>query len=260
MWDPTQYQKFTRERTRAFHDLVAQVRCQRVGSVADLGCGPGTMTRVLAERWPNASVVGVDTSPQMLAEARSLAIPGRLRFEEGDLATWQPSAPLDLLVCNAALHWAKDHAGVLASWSAMLSPGGVLAVQMPYAFRTPSHRLIDETAREPRWADRLAGAGLKEDCVHPLRWYIRRLQKLGLEVNAWKTTYYHVLMGDDPVLELFKGSALRPLLERLEPNEADTFLQEVAGRLRAAYPKRDGTTLLPFPRIFFVATRPGGED
>jgi trans-aconitate 2-methyltransferase len=255
MWDPTQYQKFARERARPFHDLLAQVRREHIDSAADLGCGPGTMTRVLAERWPEASVIGVDHSPEMLAEARPHVIPGRLRFEEGDLTTWRPAAPLDLLVCNAALHWAADHAGVLASWSALLAPRGVLAVQMPYAFRTPSHRLIHQTAQEPRWADRLAGAGLTEECVHPPRWYVRRLQKLGLEVNAWKTTYYHVLTGDDPVLELLKGTALRPLLERLEPNDAAAFLQEMAGRLRAVYPKRDGTTLLPFPRIFFVATR-----
>jgi trans-aconitate 2-methyltransferase len=256
MWNPEQYEKFACERARPFHDLLAQVQAVRVRTVADLGCGPGTLTRILAERWPSASVVGVDRSPEMLAKARPHALAQRLRFEEGDLTTWRPSAPLDLLVSNAALHWVAGHASVLAGWASMLAFGGILAVQMPYSFHTPSHQAIEQVTRNARWADKLGSVGLKPDCVKPLRWYVRRLQKFGLEVNAWKTTYYHVLTGEDPVLEWVKGTALCPLLARLGQEEAEVFLQEVRVRLRAVYPVCNGTTLLPFPRIFFVAWRP----
>jgi trans-aconitate 2-methyltransferase len=257
MWDPQQYAKFARERARPFHDLLAQVRLEHVQTVADLGCGPGELTQMLAERWPAASIVGVDNSPEMLEKAQAHALPGRLRFEQGDLSTWTPDGPLNLLVANAALHWVGDHGRVLASWAAMLAPGGVLAVQMPYRFRLRFQEAIDESARAPRWRARLAGAGLGRDSVRPLLWYVRCLHRLGLEVDAWKTTYCHVLTGEDPVLEWVKGTALRPLLARLEPVEVEDFLKDLGARLRQVYPARDGVTLLSFPRIFFVATRPG---
>jgi trans-aconitate 2-methyltransferase len=260
MWDPRQYAKFSSERARPFLDLLAQVRLSAVRNAADLGCGPGEMTRLLAERWPEAQIVGVDNSEEMLAKAAAHAIPGRLRFERGDLESWRATEPLDLLISNAALHWAKDHERLLASWSSMLAPGGVLAVQMPYRFRTRSQRAIDAVVREPRWSERLAGVGLGEDSVKPLSWHVRCLQALGLEVNAWKTTYYHILSGDDPVLEWLKGTGLRPLLARLNEQQTEDFLQELGGRLRAAYPKKNGTTLLPFPRLFFVATLSSGSS
>jgi trans-aconitate 2-methyltransferase len=256
VWDPQQYVKFAHERARPFHDLLARVRPERVRTAADLGCGPGELTRTIAERWPTAAVVGVDNSPEMLDKAQAHALPGRLRFEPGDLATWRPEGPLDLLVSNAALHWAADHAAVLAAWSGMLSPAGVMAVQMPYRFRLRAQRAVDDTARDPRWADKLTGAGLNRESVHPPPWYVRRLQALGLEVDAWKTTYYHVLTGEDPVLEWLKGTGLRPLLARLTPGESEDFQRDLGARLRQIHPPRDGTVLLPFPRIFFVATRP----
>jgi trans-aconitate 2-methyltransferase len=138
----------------------------------------------------------------------------------------------------------------------MLAPGGVLAVQMPYRFRTRAQRALDEVVAGPRWAGKLAGAGLHRDSVKPPAWYVRRLRRLGLEVDAWKTTYYHVLPGDDPVLEWLKGTALRPLLALLGPGEGDAFLAELGRRLREAYRKKDAVALLPFPRIFLVGKRP----
>jgi trans-aconitate 2-methyltransferase len=256
MWDPDQYAKFSRERARPFHDLLAQVRLEQVRSAADLGCGPGELTRTLTERWPAASVVGVDNSPEMLARAQTYARPSRLRFVQADLATWQPEGPLDLLVSNAALQWASDHARILASWAAFLAPGGVLAVQIPSRFRSRTQDAIDAAVSDPRWSDRLAGVGLNRDSVKPLTWYVRHLLALGLEVNAWMTTYLHVLPGEDAALEWLKGTALRPLLARLSEEQAEAFQQQLGQRLRAAYPRRHGTTVFPFPRIFFVASRP----
>jgi trans-aconitate 2-methyltransferase len=255
MWDPSQYARFARERARPFHDLLAQVAHAGVRTAADLGCGPGELTRTLAERWPDASVVGVDNSPEMLARAQAQALPGRLRFEQGDLTSWKSAGPLDLLVSNAAIQWVGGHARLLADWAAMLAPGGILAVQVPARFRSRTQAALDAAVQDARWADRLAGAGLSRDAVHPLAWYVRRLQALRLDVNAWKTTYYHVLTGENPVLEWFKGTALRPLLARLTPEETLAFLHEVGDRLRQTHPSRHGLTILPFTRIFFVAER-----
>jgi trans-aconitate 2-methyltransferase len=256
MWDPQQYLKFSEERARPFFDLLSQVKRERVRHAVDLGCGPGELTHVLAERrnWPAANFIGVDNSPEMLEKARLLTIVGRLTFELGDIATWKSDVPLDLIVSNAALHWVPDHARLLPALAEMLAPGGTIAVQMPSRFQTPAQKAIDETVRQPRWAA-LKGLGLQPDCVMPIAWYVERLHDLAFEVNAWETIYIHVLSGADPVLEWLKGTALRPLLNRLDAEAKDRFLAELAGRLRAAYPASGAYTLFPFPRIFFVATK-----
>jgi trans-aconitate 2-methyltransferase len=256
MWDPQQYLKFSQERARPFFDLLSQVKRESVRHAVDLGCGPGELTHVLAERqsWPAAHFIGVDNSPEMLEKARLLTIVGRLTFQLGEIATWKGSVPLDLIVSNAALHWVPDHARLLSALADLLAPGGTIAVQMPSRFQTPAQQAIDETVRQPRWAA-LEGVGLRPDCVKPIAWYVERLHDLAFEVNAWETTYVHVLSGTDPVLEWLKGTALRPLLNRLDNAAKDEFLAELSGRLRLAYPVAGDHTLFPFPRIFFVATR-----
>ncbi len=228
---------------------------EQAGTIADLGCGTGHLTHTLADRWPQARVIGVDNSPQMLEKAGPLAIAGRLDFVLADIATWSPPGPLDLVVSNAALHWVADHAGLLSRLAGMLAPGGTLAVQMPNRFHTPAQAAIEETSAEPRWASRLAGVGLSRDSVQPLLWYVRRLQRLGFAVDAWETTYVHVLTGENPIVKWLEGTGLRPLLERLGPQEQNEFRTALASRLAAAYPPDDGVTLFPFPRLFFVATR-----
>jgi trans-aconitate 2-methyltransferase len=257
MWSAEQYLKFEHERSRPFADLLGRVRRERAGTIADLGCGTGHLTRTLAERWPEATVTGVDNSPQMLQKAAPLAIPGRLAFVQADLAAWSPPAPLDLLVSNAALHWVADHAALLDRLAAMLTPGGTLAVQMPNRFHTPAQTAIEETTADSRWASRLQGVGLHRESVRPLVWYVRRLHDLGFAVDAWETTYVHVLTGEHPVVQWLEGTGLRPLLERLGPAEQGAFRDALAARLAAAYPPEGGVTLFPFPRLFFVATAGG---
>jgi trans-aconitate 2-methyltransferase len=259
MWDATQYLKYAEHRSRPFTDLLAQVRAQQPGRIVDLGCGPGHLTRLLAERWPSAQVVGIDNSPEMLEQAQPLAQaqPGRLAFVQADLASWSPAEPVDLIVSNAALQWVGAHDTLLVHLAAMLEPAGTLAVQLPYHFNDPAHLVIEETKRDPRWQASLAGVGLHQQSVQPLLWYVARLHELGFAVDAWQTTYIHVLTGPNPVLEWFKGSALRPLLRHLEPPRAAEFLEEVGRRLQAAYPPQGEVTLLPFPRLFFVAQRQG---
>lgn len=256
MWDPAQYLKFAEERARPFHDLLAQVRPDNVRAVMDLGCGPGELTRWLADRLPEATVTGVDSAPEMLERARALAIPGRLCFVQGDIASWLPMRPVDLVVSNAALQWVLGHEALLPRLAHLVGPGGTLAVQVPDHMETPAQKAVDEVTLDSRWREALAGVGLQPGCVKPLAWYVEHLLDLGFEVNAWATAYVHVLEGDDPVLQWMMGTALRPLLARLGPDEQEEFLGEVGGRLRAAYPSRAGLTLFPFPRLFFVATRP----
>ena len=253
MWDANQYLKYADERARPFADLLARVNCENPKLIADLGCGPGHLTRTLADRWPAARVIGVDNSAAMLKQATP--IPGRLEFVNADLETWKPDAPLDLIVSNAALQWVEGHEELLPHLVSLLAPAGTLAVQLPYHVNNPAHLAIEAAKNDPRWRSMLAGVGLKQSSFNPTRWYVERLLDLNLTVDAWETTYVHVLTGANPVLDWFKGTALRPLLDKLDANEQREFLDDVGRRFLAAYPARNGVTMLPFPRTFFVATR-----
>lgn len=256
MWDAGQYLKYSDERSRPFFDLLARVRLENADFVADLGCGPGNLTSTLAERWPGAQVIGVDNSPEMLDQARPLTIPGRLDFVQADLASWSLDKPMSLIVSNAALQWVSGHDILFARLAKMLASGGTLAVQMPYHFQNPAHLIIEEAKADPRWSAALQGVGLHQQSVMPIVWYVERLHELDFLVDAWQTTYIHVLTGENPVLEWFKGSALRPLLSKLAPQAKEDFLHDLGNRLKAAYPAKGSITLLPFPRLFFVATLP----
>ena len=252
MWDPVQYQRYADERGRPFQELVARVAADRPGLVVDLGCGDGALTAALAERWPEATVVGVDPSEDMLAQAARRAT-ARLDFQAGRIEAWRPDRPVDVLVSNAALHWVPDHRSQLPRLVGLLAPDGWLAVQMPGNGDAPSHRLLSALRRSPRWRDRLdAGPDRWPDVAEPAD-YARQLLDLGCRVDAWETTYVHVLPGPDPVLEWTRGTALRPVLAQLSAAEAAAFEADYGAALRAAYPSGPYGTLVPFRRIFLVA-------
>jgi trans-aconitate 2-methyltransferase len=252
-WNPDRYLAFADHRTRPAIDLLARVPPRDAERVVDLGCGPGNSTRLLAERWPAAMVVGVDSSNDMLASARRSGIAAT--WLEADIATWAPDRAPDLIYSNAALHWLGDHETLLPRLLACVAPGGVLAVQMPRNFEAPSHALLRATAESGRWADRLAGA-LDWRPVAAPEWYYDLLAPHAGTLDIWETVYLHVLDGDDPVLRWTRGTALRPLLQALDGADRAAFEAAYAARLRTAYPRRvDGRTLLPFRRLFIVAQR-----
>lgn len=255
MWDAEKYLRFSDERSRPFFDLLGRVRLESARLIADLGCGPGTLTRTLIERWSQAQVVGVDSSPEMLKEAERVAVPGRLAFLRADLATWTANQPLDLIVSNAALQWVGDHDRLLPHLADLLAPGGTMAVQLPYHYGNSAHSVIDEVVGSARWQTVFQAAGKPLHFVLPMQRYAELLHDLGFHFDVWQTTYLHVLSGEIPVLEWFKGTALRPLLAQLSQSDQTGFLADVGDRFRVAYPARNGLTLLPFPRLFFVATR-----
>ncbi|TFV90560.1 trans-aconitate 2-methyltransferase [Blastococcus sp. CT_GayMR16] len=256
-WDPAGYLRYAGERARPFVDLINRVGAETPSAVVDLGCGEGTMTATLAERWPGAGVTGVDSSPEMLAAAATSAVPGRVEFVLGDVRDWAPDAPVDVVVSNAVLHWVPGHAELLRQWAGWLRPGGWLAVQVPGNFGAPTHVLLAELCRSPRWASRLAEAAPRPDTVLDPAGYFDVLAAGGLSPDVWETTYLHVLTGTDPVLAWVRSTVLRPVLALLPDDDAAQFTAEYAAALRTAYPARDdGTTLLPFRRVFAVASRP----
>ncbi|MEU5594617.1 trans-aconitate 2-methyltransferase [Streptomyces sp. NPDC020298] len=263
-WDPAQYLRHAGHRARPFADLLARVP-DLPGApprIADLGCGPGNVTALLAARWPTAHITGYDNSPEMLDKAHvdhagPTAGGGRLDFAPADARTWTPAGPHDLIISNATLQWVPGHADRFADWVTALEPGGTLAFQVPGNFAAPSHRLMRSLAHSARWKDRLADVLRHEDAVLTPEAYLDRLSGRGCTADVWETTYIHLLQGEDPVLDWVKGTGLRPVLTALadDPQAREDFLAEYRAALREAYPAGPHGTPFPFRRIFAVATR-----
>lgn len=253
-WSPQHYLRFADERARPARDLLAQVPLSAPALVYDLGCGPGNSTALLAEAYPDAEIVGVDNSEEMLAEARR-SLPGRT-FVFGDLARWMPDDTPDLLFSNATFHWIPEHAAVMTKLMASLPKGGVLALQMPDNLEEPSHRLMRDTAAAGPWSLKLAGAGRARSVLHSPQTYTDLLRPFGSRVDVWHTTYYHPLEGAPAIVDFLGSTALRPYLGPLDEEERARFLAEYTARIAAAYPVGPGGNVLPrFPRLFIVAVR-----
>jgi trans-aconitate 2-methyltransferase len=259
-WNPAQYLRFAGERLRPALDLLARIPLDNPRTIVDLGCGAGNVTALLGERWPDARIIGVDSSPDMLREARAATRNDpRFSFVAADLGQWQPDAPVDLVYSNAALHWLPDHAALFARVATMVAPEGVLAVQMPDNFRAPSHTNIASIARGERWKAKL-GRVVREPPVATAADYFAWLTPLMTTVDIWLTEYLQILRpgkdGEHPVAAWTKGTWLVPILEALDEGERGEFLRDYARRLALDYPAMaDGRTLFPFRRLFIVATR-----
>ena len=253
MWDPQRYLVFGDERARPFHDLMSMVGAQEPAEVVDLGCGPGNLTVTLAQRWPNARVVGVDSSAEMVAAARKL---DGIEVVQADLREWAPDRPVNVLVSNATLQWVPDHLALLPKLVGMLAPDGWFAFQVPGNFTEPSHVLLYQLAHSPRWRDRVGGPHIARPASYEPEQYLAVLAGLDCAGQVWETTYFHVLPGEDAVLEWMKGTALRPVLAVLDDAEEAEFLAAYGAELRTAYSRQSYGTVLPFRRIFAVARRP----
>jgi trans-aconitate 2-methyltransferase len=252
-WNPTTYLQFADERSRPFVDLLARVGAARPGLVVDLGCGPGQLTASLSVRWPSASVVGVDSSPEMIDAARAHET-DHVAFELADLRNWTPAEQVDVLVSNATLQWVPDHRDLLPRLVDAVSPGGWLAFQVPGNFDEPSHGLMRELAADPRFA--AATASVAFPSAHDPTVYLADLTALGCVVDAWETTYLHVLTGPDPVFRWISGTGARPVLQALDGQLRDEFVAEYKVLLNDAYAADQHGTVLPFRRVFCVAQTP----
>ena len=251
VWDPDRYLVYADERGRPFVELLARVGATAPRRVVDLGCGPGNLTRMLAERWPGADVLGLDSSAEMVQQASATA---GLRFEVADLRSWAPDGPVDVLVSNATLQWVRGHLDLLPRLVSHVAPGGWLAFQVPGNFDEPSHVIRRDLAGEEPYAARTAGVAAP--AAFGPETYLTALAGLGCTVDAWETTYLHVLHGEDPVFTWVSGTGARPTLQALPDGLRGRFVEEFKTRLRLAYPAGPHGTVLPFRRVFVVAQVP----
>jgi trans-aconitate 2-methyltransferase len=251
-WDPDRYLVYADERARPFVDLLARVGAESPDQVVDLGCGPGNLTALLAERWRGADVLGIDSSVEMVERARASGIDG-VRFEVGDVRAWRPAEPVDVLISNATLQWVPGHLDLLPGLVDQVATGGWFAFQVPGNHDEPSHVLLHELAADPRFAAYTDGVARPHS--HDPAEYADALLDLGLEVDAWETTYQHLLTGEDPVFTWISGTGARPTLQSLPDDLRSAFETEYKALLRDAYPPGTHGTRLPFRRVFVVAHR-----
>ncbi len=222
--------------------------------VVDLGCGPGNSTAVLAGRWPEARITGLDGSAEMLAAARAGGTAAL--WVQGDIVQWaaEESERFGVVFSNAALQWVPDHADLLPRLLARVAPGGALAVQLPAYSEQPAQRLIRELARSPQWQSRFT-APPADWHAESIAFYYDLLAPRAARVDMWQTEYIHAVEGTRAVVEWYRGSGLRPFLSAL-PSEDDRkqFLEEYHEALQPHYlPRADGRILFPFRRLFAIA-------
>lgn len=250
-WDQDLYYRFRAERTRASYDLIARIDCPAAADIVDLGCGGGNSTAVLRERWPDASILGVDSSEAMLNVARSTD--ERTQWLVADIAGWQPGRQFDVVFSNAALHWLPDHTSLIPRLFALVRPSGVLAAQMPAHYESALYSVLVDVSRDARWSSRMEEPrnSLTRNTVS---FYYDLLSGLTERFEIWKTEYQHELDRHEDILMFHRGSGMRPYLDRLSAEEIGDFEQRVLEGYRAAFAKQsNGRVLFPFQRLFFVA-------
>lgn len=250
-WDPPAYLAFADERGRPFVELLARIDSEAPTTVVDLGSGPGTFTELLAQRWPYARIIGVDSSPTMVEFAAKSS--SRIEYEVSDLYSWNPDEPVDVLISNATLQWVPGHLDLFKQWIRHVSPGGWFAFQVPGNFDEPTHTIRRELSEQEPYAPYLSFA--PHSSARDAATYLRALTDLGCAVDAWETTYLHVLHGQDPVYEWVAATSALPTLQALPDDLRERFEYELKHRLREAYPNHGGV-IMPFRRVFVVARIP----
>jgi trans-aconitate 2-methyltransferase len=253
-WDAAHYLKFGTERTRPAHDLAGRIEVEAARRVVDVGCGPGNSTQVLRARWPEAEILGIDSSPEMIATARE-------RYPDqdwllADAATWNTPEPFDVVFSNAALQWIPNHAALISGLFNHVGPSGALAVQIPSYSRLPVRMHIHEISEDPTWSHRMEAARSRLTMESP-EFYYDVLAPTAERMDVWETEYFHVMPDAGAIVDWISSTGLRPFLDALESAaDRERFVGRLKSRVAESYPVRnDGKVLFPFKRLFVIAYR-----
>lgn len=254
-WNAEQYLKFEKERSRAARDLIGSLENGRPARVLDVGCGPGNSTALLAERFPDARVLGIDSSAAMLEAARKAHPALEFRLCDAGRELGRLEGGFDLVFSNACIHWIPGQDELLRNMMGLLAPGGELAVQIPLTGRAPLYQILPDAAMDPRWASYLAGVGQSFHSLEP-EGYFDLLADLTDDFSIWETTYLHRLGGRGEVLEWYGGTGLRPYLQALPAELREPFAKELYRRLEGCYaPRRGGQVIFRIARLFMTARK-----
>jgi trans-aconitate 2-methyltransferase len=253
-WNPEQYLKFQQERTQPAIDLSARIDYPDAKSVIDIGCGPGNSTRILREKWPEASITGLDSSPEMINMALK-DCPEQI-WITADASAYEFSRTYDVVFSNAAIQWIHGQERLIENLSRIINEKGVLAVQVPANSHSPLHLALDKVSELPEWKQYCA------ECRELLNYrdayyYYPILKRLFSGVEIWETTYYHILDSHQDMMEWYKGTGMKPFLDRIpEAGLKEKFEEKVLSEARDYYPvQNDGKILFQFPRLFFIAMK-----
>jgi trans-aconitate 2-methyltransferase len=272
-WNPTQYDKFQREREQPFFDLLSLVQPAPDMRAVDLGCGTGRLTRALHEQLHARQTIGIDRSPRMLGgadtlrlappelvevRARSGQAPGRpdtepavpgLTFEEGTIEAF-PGArgAFDLIFSNAALHWVEDHPSLLARLASALNPSGQLAFQVPAQHDQPSHRIAEDLTDVEPFRSALNGWHRPQPVLEPHE-YATLLYGLGFKEPVVRLNIYpHVLAEPEEVVEWMKGTLLTEYERHLPADLCGSFVEAYRSRM-LQHLRNTQPLFFPFRRI-----------
>ena len=252
-WNPSQYLKFKNQRTQPTIDLVNRIDVEQPKRIIDIGCGPGNSTAILQNCWPNAEVFGLDNSPAMLEKAKTdlPSVEFSLKDTSDDLTVL---GEFDVVFSNAALQWMPSHETLIQRLFNLVSDGGVLAVQVPFARDLPIYITIREMIQKVHWE-----SYFKEPPLYPKHYdyhhFYEIISEISSEIEIWQTEYVHEMDSHEAIMEWYKGSGMLPYLEMLPVDMArEEFCMEYLHHLTKKYPvESNGKVLLPFPRIFFIA-------
>lgn len=250
-WNSDQYAKFLSERTQPSTDLINRIKIEP-NTILDIGCGPGNSTRKLFDRFPDAKIFGIDSSENMLKKARQ-NYPD-IEFEKCSVPEGLDEIKnVDLIFSNACLHWIPNHKALLPKLINKLNDNGILAVQMPLVQYADFYKILNELVSESKWV-KLQEIKNFHNLLPEETYDI--LAEVSSNVTMWETTYYHIVPEFQSVIDWYKGSGLRPYLERLNENEQNEFLDELLCRIKDNYTiRKDNNVILKMPRLFFIANK-----
>jgi len=250
-WNPEQYLKFENDRNKPIIDLLNHIELKSPKRIIDIGCGPGNSTGFLARQWPQAEVIGLDSSAAMLEVAKR-NFP-ELKWVQHD-ATNDIShlGKFDLVLSNAAMHWMQNHDHIVPGFFNLLNPGGVLAVQIPHNYDSPLDQALQAISNSEKWRDQLsANSPVK---YYPAGYYYDILSNLTADFEIWITRYHHILNFHEDIIEWYQGTGFRPYLNQLDEKGKVEFLTDILVQVKQLYtPQVDGKIIFDFKRLFFMA-------
>ena len=252
-WNSEQYLKFKKDRTQPSIDLANRLDFKKPQRIIDIGCGPGNSTAVLKKRYPDAYVLGVDFSPNMIEKAKSehsdidfMLFDATKDFEKLD-------EKFDIVFSNACIQWVPNHKKLLADMMSILNPDGIMAIQVPMNFEEPIHKILSELITDKKWSGRFEPRifyTLNESK------YFDILSEQTKNFEIWKTIYCHRMPSHQSIIEWYKSTGMKPYLDVLNEEEKKEFTADVLKKVSKEYPvQANGEIIFKFPRFFMLAKK-----